>query len=190
MDQTAPVRFCERPARTTRATPELATFGIFTIEAHREHRRHIRSTWLSRAHNATSLAFQFVLMVERDSIVGSEVAQHRDVIFVEGQSTIDPRLGHLTKTWLWLQCAASSWPDAQLIGKVDDDTWLDVIGIERHLRASIVFAASLRSRTSKSQNEPAGIQDPEARQHALYWGLFGAYHWHTEYPGIVSNVDA
>ena len=155
------------PCTRTDTQPALAVIGIFTVNAHNVHRQVIRSTWLSTARaNATALAFPFVLVGRgaSDEVI-AEAALYRDSVFVEAPAGLSYRAGQLRKTWAWLRCAATAWPEATLVGKADDDTWIDVVGVERHLRTSLQLASRLSYRFPRA---------------GLYWGAFETYHWHLQ----------
>lgn len=114
----------------------------------------------------TQLHFPFLLIGRGagDSAI-REAKKHNDTVFLDAPAGLSYRAGQLQKTWSWLQCAVNLYSEAHLLGKADDDTWLDVVGIEQHLRKSYYLAQSLT----------------HAKTHAaLYWGAFESYHWHLQ----------
>ena len=157
------MEFCTRPD----VRPALAVFGIFTIESHTLNRQIIRKTWLQAAQALKGrLSFPFVLHGKgASSSVIAEASRHGDTIFIDEPAAMSYRHGQLRKTWAWLGCVVQMWPEASLVGRADDDIWLDPSGVERHLRASLALAgAQLRQRRLDVQ---------------LYWGAFETYHWDT-----------
>ena len=90
-----------------------------------------------------------------------EAKTHRDVVLVDAPASLPSKTAPLTTLLLWLECAASAWPNAQLVGKADDDVWVRAPLVAAHLRGSL---AALASRTRGAPPR-------------LYWGMFETMHW-------------
>ena len=140
-------------------TPRLAVLGVFSHEATHALRQASRKTWM-RA-DADILA-KFV-MRRRGALPATldEAKTHRDVVLVDAPASLPSKTAPLTTLLLWLECAASAWPNAQLVGKADDDVWVRAPLVAAHLRGSL---AALASRTRGAPPR-------------LYWGMFETMHW-------------
>ena len=60
---------------------------------------------------------------------------------------------------------------------MDDDLWVDIVGIERHLRASLALAARL-PRSSSSSDPPA-----------IYWGSFTAMYFSKKLSRFIGDLS-
>jgi len=145
-------------------SPLLAALGILSHEARTEFRQAIRSSWL-RAPAAPSIARRFVLRYRAASMrVQREAAAQGDVVFVDAEESLSRARGPLVSLSLWWRCALYAWPNAAVIGKADDDTWINLPGVEAHLSASL---AAVQEQYASA--EPASV----------YWGIFETFHWET-----------
>ena len=143
--------------------PLLAVLGIFTAEHAKNalHRREARKTWLSTKFRSPWMDVVFVargLGASKDLI--SEARTHGDVVFVNASATLGRAQGPLATLLSWLVCVTRTAPNAQLIGKADDDTMLMLPGIAAHLRGSLA--------------ELQRLAGPAPR---MLWGLQESYHW-------------
>ena len=55
----------------------------------------------------------------------AEAARAGDIVFVRSNASYDQAVGPVTSLLLWFQCAARIFPEAQFVGKADDDVWLE-----------------------------------------------------------------
>ena len=83
-------------------------------------------------------------------------------MLVNGPAAMPSKSAPLQTLLLWLECAASAWPNARLVGKADDDVMVRVPMVAAHLRGSL---AALRAR--------GGSGAPPR----LYWGQIETMHW-------------
>ena len=141
----------------------LAAIGIFTVDDHKRHRESVRASWMRSASRANMIA-KFVLHgLSARADVLKEAAAHGDTIYLKAPAVMSCKSGPLKKLLLWLECALTAWPNAELIGKADDDTWAHLPGIAAHVARSL---AALRARhVSTAAN-------------LLVWGSIESYHWH------------
>ncbi|KAL3927254.1 MAG: hypothetical protein SGPRY_002912 [Prymnesium sp.] len=148
----------------------LAVLGVLTFEERREYRERIRASWMSHPPSPPSLPALSSTILTRfvvrgigasDSMV-REGEERGDVIFLRAPSALRRTIGPLTSFVRWLECAVSAWPNAQLIGKADDDVWL-------HLQstASLLHATF----TSLSDSSPNGVAP------RVLWGHMESYSW-------------
>ena len=103
--------------------PRLAVLGVLSTDGHRDYREAIRSSWMRKA-NAADITTRFV-MRGLGSAAEDEAHSHGDIVFVEALASMVRKNGPLQSLVLWWQCAVESWPQASLIGKADDDIWVN-----------------------------------------------------------------
>ena len=145
------------------------TIGLLSHVPKPAFRDAIRRSWLSPAakevaRNAGVLV-NFVLRAGdymNDTRALAEEARHGDVALVPASPFLGRKRGPLAALLLWWRCALEHWPRASLIGKGDDDVYLNLQGIAAHARAS---EASVRAATGA---EPR-----------LLWGAMEQYSWHA-----------
>ena len=145
------------------------TIGLLSHVPKPAFRDAIRRSWLSPAakevaRNAGVLV-HFVLRAGdymNDTRALAEEARHGDVALVPASPFLGRKRGPLAALLLWWRCALEHWPRASLIGKGDDDVYLNLQGIAAHARAS---EASVRAATGA---EPR-----------LLWGAMEQYSWHA-----------
>jgi len=58
-----------------------------------------------------------------------------------------------------------TWPNVTMIGKADDDIWLQPEGVVMHLHLSL---------------KALQLQYPSSQPPLLYWGFMQSYHWHEK----------
>ena len=90
-----------------------------------------------------------------------EAAANDDVTLVDAEADLHRSVGPLVTLLRWYECALHAWPRAALIGKADDDVWIDMLGVAAHLRASVSLLA------------PADF----------VWGKLESYHWNISRHG-------
>ena len=135
----------------------FAALGIVTI-AESGWRHEIRRSWLPSSPGAPELIANFVLRGINTTVSAlAEAAVQRDIIFLNASDRESKGRGPLHSTVLWLQCASKAWPLSTLVGKVEDDMWLDLQGVVASLR---VAQAELASRNVDY----------------MYWGMMEMYH--------------
>ena len=103
------------------------------------------------------MAARFVMRaMVLSSVALTEALSYGDTLYVRG----DPNAiwGPLQSLTRWFECAVTGWPNAQLIGKADDDIWAHLPDI----------AASLASAQALSRT---------AKMDGLLWGLIEAAAW-------------
>ena len=152
------VRF-SAPSFCPAASPSalLAVLGIFSVEPNSLQRLEIRSSWWAGGRERGLLS-RFVLFGQQltgESILNESLA-HGDIVFLRGAAGRSCRQEPLLKLLAWLKCAVSAWPQASLIGKGDDDAWIHLDGVARHLAASLAHSAE---------------------GNGLYWGQMETFSW-------------
>lgn len=137
MDRRGHGRGARVAPRTAAATLAL---GIISAPAFRGRRDAIRQTWLAVL--PSSAIVKFVVRAGRcakstlrdDWLTESD--QHQDVLHVYSVSRCEGRWrGAVLSIFAWLQHATYLYPRVTFVGKVDDDAWLDVSGLQVHLRS-------------------------------------------------------
>ena len=169
--------------------PRLAVLGVLTTDGHRDYREAIRSSWMRKA-NAADITTRFV-MRGIGSTAEDEAHSHGDIVFVEALASMVRKNGPLQSLVLWWQCAVETWPQASLIGKADDDIWVNgpypnpnpnpnpnlspnpnpnqvqMIATAAHLRGSLAALAA----------QPSFARDQ--RPPAMFWGKMETFHWNS-----------
>ena len=56
--------------------------------------------------------------------IWKEADTHGDVVFLNESSELSRAHGPLVTLMAWLECVATAWPNAELVGKADDDVML------------------------------------------------------------------
>ena len=143
--------------------PRLAALGVLTTDSHRDYREAIRSSWMRKS-NAADITTRFV-MRGLGSAAEDEARLHGDIVFVEALASANRKNGPLQSLVLWWQCAVETWPHATLIGKADDDIWVQMIATAAHLRGSLAALAAQPS-IARDQRPPA-----------MFWGIMETFHW-------------
>ena len=64
----------------------------------------------------------------------AEAKQTGDMLFLPAPAHMPCKAGPLRKLFEWLRCALVAWPNAQLVGKGDDDVWLSPPAASSHRR--------------------------------------------------------
>ena len=144
--------FCSNPDHT----PWLAVIGILSLDEHFALRRQVRSTWL---HGDPRFLTKFVLrgIAALEASV-NESAAHGDMLYLKAPASMPRKVGPLLKLMRWLECATTAWPQARLIGKADDDTYIYLPGVGDHLQRTLSFASGA----------------------PVYWGSMESFHWHLD----------
>ena len=160
------------------STPALGALGVMSAEGRHSFRSVIRSTWMPDSEataNPNRLLVRFVLRGLKASVdVVAEATEFRDVVFVAALATLPRTVGPLHSLFGWWRCTLSAWPNAKLVGKADDDVWIDLPGIEWQLLAT---RRALRGRPRES-TLPA--EDRLPLEDRLCWGLMETFHWSFE----------
>ena len=105
-------------------SPRLAVLGIFTTPSHRAYRDAIRASWMADAEPDVILP-RFVLRgIELPASFANESRASSDMVYLRARSSMSRQGGPLLSLLLWFDCAATAWPNAQLVGKADDDVRL------------------------------------------------------------------
>lgn len=144
----------------------FAVLGVFSTDTNASHdlRQAHRQTWISKPLHS-SIHVRFVMRgINASALAISESSAYRDVVFVNASASADRNVGPVLSLSLWLAHAVAAWPEATLIGKADDDVWLDLAGIAHHLRSSLAATA-----INATQSLPL-----------LYWGIMETYSWNEE----------
>ncbi len=144
----------------------LAVLGVFTTEsAHSHaHRRQARKTWLAPGTWPPELDVKFVARGRGASHrIWKEADTHGDVVFLNESSELSRAHGPLVTLMAWLECVATAWPNAELVGKADDDVMLMLGGVAAHLHGS--------------QAELRRIGGVGAAPPRMLWGLLESFHW-------------
>lgn len=165
--QQLPVSFCHRYDRT----PWRAVLGIFSIDQRGDWRRAHRETWMLHQRNARieqhkgGILTKFVLRgVGAAAGTLREWRRERDVLFLKAPAALGRSSGPLISLVLWLRCASMAWPNADFIGKADDDVWIRVPSVALALGQAHTFAAATAATT-----------DP-----AIYWGWMETFSWNRK----------
>ena len=114
-----PMRFCA----PVDPAPRLAVLGVLTTDGHRDYREAIRSSWMRKS-TLADITTRFV-MRGLGSAAEDEARRHGDIVFVEALASANRKIGPLQSLVMWWQCAVETWPQASLIGKADDDIWVN-----------------------------------------------------------------
>ena len=147
------------------AAKHLAVLGVLSTEAALHLRNAARSTWMSQLTNGSQILPKFVIRgINASQSMVSEHERHGDVVFVRAPASLRRESGPLRSIVLWWECALHAWPNAQLIGKADDDTWLHLRGVALLLQRSLAVAT----------------RELHLKQTRLYWGLMETFSWHVE----------
>jgi len=152
--------FCDNAPVST--TVSLAALGIISLETRRALRDGIRATWLADF-EALGMGARFVLRgvdLMTPELTLAEARSGGDMVFVRTKASYDKAVGPVTSLMLWYKCAARIFPEAQFVGKADDDVWLEPGGWSALL-------ASLARQVS-SRGLPA------------YIGQMEGFHWRNE----------
>lgn len=121
---------------------KLAVIGILSHWSNLPLRSTIRSSWLTEESRANSISthgldVRFVVRgIGAPAALYEEHRQRRDVVLLAAGHSLSRKRGPLQSLLLWLRCATAAWPLAQFIGKADDDLYLRLDGVARHLTAS------------------------------------------------------
>lgn len=153
-------------AHTKRDASTFAVLGVFSTDtkASSELRQTHRQTWIRKPLDS-SIRVCFVMRgIDASALAINESSAHRDVVFVNASASADRNVGPVLSLRLWFAHAVAKWPEATLIGKADDDVWLDLAGIANHLRSSLAATA-----INATQSFPL-----------LYWGIMETYSWNEE----------
>lgn len=145
--------------------PYLAVLGVLSTDATASVmlRDQIRRTWWHDAREPSGIVRRFVMRgVGATQRTAQEHRAFGDIIRVAGNASLGRRAGPLLSLLLWYRCATTAWPQAALIGKADEDAWVDVGSVEAHLRLSLSF---LERRLVPSRH--------------LYWGVMETFHWNS-----------
>lgn len=142
----------------------LAVLGVFSSEARTAFRHHIRSSWMNHtAAPEQGVLARFVLRgFGAAQAAQDEARQHGDIMFVSALARLGRMSGPLATLLGWYACAATVWPRAQLIGKADDDVWVQLSSTATMLAAT---SASLRA------------SDPNHTEPRMLWGFIERYEW-------------
>ena len=145
-------------------TPRLGVVGILSTENRTSWRTAIRDSWLSGGESSGILA-RFVLRgVAAATPLHAEATQHGDMVLVRAASSLGRSSGPLASLLLWYECALTAWPNAELVGKADDDVWVSLPSAAAMLRHAL---GALRS---DAGSPPTG----------LLWGQFESYSWDVQ----------
>eukprot|EP00967_Tisochrysis_lutea_P137777 scaffold247808_cov35-Tisochrysis_lutea.AAC.4 len=83
-----------------------------------------------------------------------------DIFFLEDLNAgLSRRIGPIVTLMSWIRSAVATWPEAELIGKADDDVWANLPGTALHVRRVL---AQLKN--------DYGITE-------MLWGVLEHYHW-------------
>lgn len=161
--------------------PLLAAIGVISHTGsprQRALRMAIRETWLPEAADAR-MAARFVLRAESGAGGADEAAAARREAGVNGDvillTRVRARLGQgagaLSALIGWFDLGPLCFPAATLIGKAEDDVWVDIPGISRFLQQSLDLLMA-------SSGYP-GIEGEtsDVSERHLYWGTMESYHW-------------
>ena len=71
-----------------------------------------------------------------------EAQHHGDIVFVPARADAHRKNGPLQSLVHWWRCAIEAWPRALLVGKADDDIWVQLLATAAHLRGSLATLAA------------------------------------------------
>lgn len=148
------------------ASRVFASIGILSHDSNRKLRDAVRASWLSpkaqQLARSDGVVAHFVLRANSErQEAAQEAAKNRDVVIVPASSSLGRKRGPLKSLLLWWKCSLHAWPSASLIGKADDDVYLNLRGIAAHGRAAI---SAVRA--------AAGGAEPR-----ILWGAMESYQW-------------
>ncbi|KAL1522217.1 hypothetical protein AB1Y20_021854 [Prymnesium parvum] len=145
-------------------SPHFAVLGVLTFEDRLAYRSQIRANWMTPSAVARSgILSRFVLRgVGASAAIEREAEAHGDMVFVHAPNALKRTIGPLVSFVRWLECSVVAWPNAQHIGKADDDVWLHLSSIASVMAASLASLAA-----SSSDGTPP----------RLMWGHMETYSW-------------
>ena len=82
---------------------------------------------------------------------------------MDGPAKADRKAGPLYSLLNWLRCAVQTWPEVSLVGKADDDVWINLPGTAEHLRGSLARL--------QDSSHPAPPR--------MLWGIMETFGWNT-----------
>ena len=92
--------------------PRLGVIGIFSHEARAMNRAAIRASW---GRESDGLLPRFVMRgVGASEATREEARINSDVVFVNALANLTRSVGPLRTLMLWLECATTAWPAAQV----------------------------------------------------------------------------
>jgi hypothetical protein len=185
---------CPAPAHD----PDIfATLGVLSADGRGAFRDVLRSTWFRASHGA-GIALRFVMRSSPGTdMLWEEAYRHGDVLLIETNVSLPRSVGPLTSLLGWWRCAVVAWPRAELIGKADDDVWVDLRGVSWQLNATLAAIddhAMDRSGAGSSSYTVTSNADSSDGRHEthrklrthsssassrpkLYWGVMETFHW-------------
>ena len=148
--------WCPLPDRR----PYGGVVGVLSAEGREVYRTMLRHTWL--AESATlGLPSRFVVRgVGASDTLLEEARAYGDIVLVYARASLPRAVGPLHSLFGWWRCALTAWPGAELVGKADDDVWVDIRGVLWQL------AATRAVLTNKLHAEPS-----------MLWGVIETFHW-------------
>lgn len=155
-------QFHNRHASLTGSDGQLvAALGVLSGGANRAPMRNAsRHAWLDVAPMA-GIAGQFVLRglgLAHNATAWTEADRFGDMLFLNTSAELTRQVGPLVSLFYWYECAMQQYPDAPFVGKMDDDAWLQPIGIGEILRNALPWVD---------------------QKWAAYVGRFECYSWHV-----------
>ena len=141
-------------------------------------------TWLHEVDD--SLLARFVMFGKGvPEALLAEAKEHKDVTFLaETASALPCTAAPLQKLWLWLQCAAHAWPNAEFVAKAEDDVWVDLPRVMHQLVASRAELRESYKRfqayvvpSSLSAHQGSSRRDTVSSRPRVLWGQLETYHW-------------
>ena len=184
------VSYCS--AATGDTLNRLAVLGIFSTEGRLPFRRAIRGTWAAPADGFSDapggILTRFILRgIGASADMRDEAESHGDVVFVRGSAGLKRSSGPLLSLLLWFECAVRAWPGASMIGKGDDDIWVQLPSTAAMLSQSLVTLSTGRQVAHTHANESLPCRPcesltcapPPCRQSPprMLWGYLESYHW-------------
>ena len=115
----------------------LAAIGIISHEGREAHRAASRSSWLSLLPGLPDMHVRFAIRgvgLNDPSRLHEEARTHGDVLLLRERSNLTlQEAAPLRSLLLWYRCAQHLFPDAAYVGKMDDDAWLQPVGMRELL---------------------------------------------------------
>lgn len=161
------------------STPLLLALGVLSVAdspSASELRTILRKTWL--AHPPADVTARFVTRGRgaSDSLV-EEANNHGDMILLRSSANLSRAVGPLHSLLGWWRCAFKAWPAAQLVGKADDDVYIDLHGLASQLRATqAALVASL----------PPTLPPSPAPSMRMYYGVMETFSWLDDHQMLTS----
>ena len=134
---------------------------------------YLRATWF-QASQSKEIILRFVVRSTGTTPTqvrpkDEEAYRHADVLLLSRSTQLSKSVGPIQSLLGWWQCAVTAWPRVELIGKAEDDVWIDLRGVAWQLTA-----------TQKAIQAQQVLGVGAGSRADLYWGVMETCHWAHE----------